>query len=103
MGDKLPKNFGKIPRSVVPFGDRLSGLCAMELAAAHGDPERVGAMIERLTNSLAFTISMAARGNPEASEEMLTGAISYLYEAATSHQKVAQLLGNSPSNNGGTR
>ena len=76
----------------VPFGDRLSGLCAMELADAHGNPERIGAMIERLLNSLAFTVAIAARGNPEGMNEMLQGAEAYLYESAASHQKAGSFL-----------
>lgn len=77
----------------VGFGDRLSALCAMELSDAHGDPERIGAMIERLVNSMAFTVAIAAKGDPKAVDEMLKGAESYLYEAATSHQKAGQFLG----------
>lgn len=88
-----PKDFGLLPKKRVPFGDRLSALCAMELTQARGNPGRLGEMIERLTNSLAFTIQIAVRGNPEDADTMLKGVESYLYEAATEHQKPAQLLG----------
>lgn len=87
-----PKNFGKEPDNPVPFGDRLSALCSVELAAVNDDPERAGEMIERLLNSLAFTIAIAARGDPKGMSEMLQGAESYLYEAAASHQTVAGAL-----------
>lgn len=90
---ELPPTFGTLPKQRVPFSDRLSGLCAMELAGAHGDAARIGEMIERLISSLAFTIAIAAKGNPKAVDEMLKGAEAYLYEAAASHQKAAQLLG----------
>lgn len=90
--NKPPADFGTIPQQRVPFGDRLSGLCAMELAAAHGDAERIGEMIERLTNSLSFTIAIAARGNPKGMDEMLKGVESYLYESATSHQKIGGFM-----------
>lgn len=89
---KLPKGFGNVPATRVPFGDRLSGLCAMYLAAGHGNPEVSGEMIERLLNSLAFTISMACKGDAKAMDEMLEGAVSYLYESATKHGPVAEAL-----------
>jgi hypothetical protein len=89
---KLPEEFGKMTKQRVPFADRLSGLCAMELAAARGNPERIGEMIERLTNSLSFTIAIAANGDPKGMDEMLKGIESYLYEAATSHQKVGAFM-----------
>lgn len=92
MDTKLPETWGDIPDQKVSFGDRLSGLCAMELAAAHGDPERIGEIIERLASSLAFTIAIAAHGDPDAMSEMLQGAESYLYEAASSHQKAGAFL-----------
>lgn len=86
------KDFGKLPEKRVPFADLLSALCAIELAAAKGNPERVGEMIERLANSLAFTIAIATNGDPKGMDDMLKGIEGYLYEAATSHQKVAAAL-----------
>lgn len=90
--NELPKGFGKLPEQRVPFSDRLSGLCAIELALAKGDPERIGEMLERLTNSLAFTIAIASQGDPKHMDEMLKGVESYLYEAATGHQKIGSFL-----------
>ncbi|WP_375414393.1 hypothetical protein [uncultured Bradyrhizobium sp.] len=87
-----PEHFGQEPERRVSFGDRLAGLCAIELSAAKGDPDRAAAMIERLLNSLAFTIAVASRGDPKGIGEMLQGAESYLYEAAADHQKVAGAL-----------
>ncbi len=74
------------------FGDKLSGLCAMELAAAHGNEARMGEMIERLSNSLAFTIAIATGGKAKAMQEMLTGVEGYLYEAATGHQRMGDFM-----------
>jgi len=64
----------------------------MELSAASGNPERSAEMIERLLNSLAFTIAIAARGDPRGMDEMLSGASSYLYEAAAGHAKMGQFM-----------
>lgn len=75
-----------------PFGDRLSALCAMELSGAHGDAERIGEMIERLLNSLAFTVAIATRGDPKAIDDMLTGASAYLYDTAAGHAKLGGLF-----------
>lgn len=88
----LPKDFGKIHETPVKFGDKLAGLCAMELAAAHSDPERIGAMIERLINSLAFTIAISVQGDAKAMDTALSGVESHLYEAASTHAKVAQFM-----------
>lgn len=87
-----PPRFGVIEKKRLPFGDLLSGLCATELSAAKADPERIGEMIERLTNSLAFTIAIAARGEPKGVSEMLEGAAAYLFDAAGSHQRPAELI-----------
>lgn len=79
-------------KKTLPFGDLLSGLCATELSAAKADPDRVAEMIERLLNSLAFTIAIGAKGDPKGMDQMLEGATSYLFEAAGSHQKAAALI-----------
>jgi hypothetical protein len=80
----------------IEFGDKLSALCAMELADAHGDADRIGAMIERLTNAVAFTVAIAARGDPKGMETMLQGAESYLYEAASGHGKMGKFMAGHP-------
>ena len=49
-------------------------------------------MMERLLNSLSFTIAIAATGNPEIMQEMLTGAEGYLYEAAADHRKIGDFM-----------
>lgn len=74
------------------FGDRLSAICAFELSDAHGDPDRIGAMIERLINSLSFTVAIAGGGDPERVGELLEGARSYLDNAAADHLKAAVFL-----------
>lgn len=92
MNNDLPDDFGKIAPQKVCFADKLAGLCGMELSAAKGDPERIGEMIERLTNAVAFTIAIASGGNAARMSEMLEGAESYLYDAATGHEKVGRFL-----------
>ena len=74
------------------FADRLSALVSKEMAEAHGDQERIGIIIERLIHSAAFTIAIAAEGNAKGMETLLHGADAYLYEAATDHAKVGQLM-----------
>lgn len=80
-----------------PFADRLSALCAMELSAAHGDLDRIGGMIERLINSVAFTIAIAAHGESDAMDKMLKGAEAYLYESSSGHGKMGRFLAHKPT------
>lgn len=89
---ELPSSFGEVPERKVKFADSLSALCAFELCRSEGDHERRGEMIERLLSSLAFTIAMAAKGDPRGMEEMLRGAEAYLYECAAGHAKIASTL-----------
>lgn len=74
------------------FPDRLSALCAMELSDCRGDPDRTGAMIERLINALGFTIAIAAEGDPGISSTMLEGAVAYLTEAVLEHAKTGAFM-----------
>jgi hypothetical protein len=76
----------------IKFADKLSALCAMELSDAQGDPERIGEMIERLINSLSFTIAIAAKGDPRGTSDMLEGAQAYLFSAAASHAKMGEFM-----------
>lgn len=77
----------------VGFRDKISALCALELSGKNRHPEALSEMIEALTNSLAFTVSMAAAGDPSRVQELLTGVEHYLYEATGSYAKVGKLLG----------
>jgi len=75
------------------FTARLSALTSAEMAAARGDGERLATMFERLLHSAGFTIAMMADGDKKRMDELLTGAESYLYEAAAEHAPVGKLLG----------
>lgn len=74
------------------FADKLSGLVAREAAASRGDPERFGAMIERLSASLGFTVALACRGHGPAIDEMLAGAEAYAHAEAVEKAPFAQLM-----------
>lgn len=74
------------------FGDRLAALCAQEMAAARGDRERAGAMIERLAASLGFSIAMAAGGEPGAIDELLAGAEGYAHAEAVDKAAFARMM-----------
>lgn len=75
-----------------PFGDKLSALCAVQLTVARKDPEAMGEMIERLINSLAFTIAIACKGDPKGMGDMIAGAEAHLNEQAASHARAARIL-----------
>lgn len=87
-----PPDFGKSPEPKLKFADALSAVCAMELSAAKDDPERIGEMIERLINSLSFTIAVACGGDTKRMDEMLTGAEGYLATAVTQHKKFGAFI-----------
>ena len=74
------------------FQDALSGICAKELADAHGDADRIGAMIERLASSLAFTIAMASGGDLRRMEELLQGAEGYMTATASGHARLGSFM-----------
>lgn len=74
------------------FEAALTGLCSKEAADAHGDPERMGVMIERLAASLGFTVAMAARGNGKAIDEMLEGATGYAHREAVEKAPFARFM-----------
>lgn len=90
--EKLPPNFGKTTDNPVPFGDRLSALVAFEMACAHGNPERMAEILERLLHSVSFTISIMAAGDPKRTENLLTGAEAYLTERAVGFAKFGRLI-----------
>lgn len=64
----------------------------MELTQVRGNADAAGEMIERLTNSLAFTIAICAQGDPDRMNTMIEGVNAYLLEAATGHQRAGQIL-----------
>jgi hypothetical protein len=74
------------------FGDQLSALCAKATADAHGKPDLMGEIIERLLNSTAFAIAIASGGERERMDNMLTGAEGYLVETAIGYMKVAAFM-----------
>lgn len=81
-------------KSTVCFADKLAGLCGVEASAAKNDSDRIADMIERLTNALAFTITIASSGDPHQTNTLVEGAIAYLLETSTQHQKSAGLFRN---------
>lgn len=79
-------------RAAIGFADKLSAVCSAELALAKKDPERMGAMIERLCNSLALTIAVACNGNHVGMDNMLEGANSHMAVMSADHARVVRAL-----------
>lgn len=88
----LPPNFGKLDENPVPFGDRLSGMVALEMSLAAGDPERMAAVLERLLHSVSFTIAIMGAGNRTRTENLITGAEAYLAEGAVGLSKFGEFM-----------
>jgi len=74
------------------FSDKLSGLVSLEMAAAHGNPDRMAEVLERLTASVGFTIAIMAKGSPEAANSLAEGASNYLVTEAARLQKFGKVM-----------
>ena len=75
------------------FADKLSRLCASNLAETDRSPEAMGEMIERLASTLGFVIAMAARGNPEVINDMLIAAEAHAHNEAVDKAPFARAVG----------
>ena len=76
------------PGAGCDFGERLAAMLAMETAAAAGDPERLGEIVERLVHMAAVTIAITAKGDSTGTNALLEVAADYL-QATTSHAALA--------------
>lgn len=74
------------------FADRLAALVSKEASAASRDPERMGAMIERLACALGFTAALAAGGDGPTIDRLLSGAEGYAHEEAVSKAPIAKFM-----------
>lgn len=74
------------------FEQQLSVLVAKSLSDAHGNPEQMGVMIERLSYGLALVIATAARGDKEGIEEFLMGVESYLANTTLSLVPLGKMM-----------
>jgi len=74
------------------FIERVQAMAAKEAAAAHGDADRLGAMVEGLARALGFTVAIACRGNAEAIDEMMTGAEAYAHAEAVEKAPFAAFM-----------
>lgn len=77
------------------FHDRLSAMLAKEATAASKAPdrhERMGDMIEGLARGLGFTVAIAANGNAETIDTMISGAERYALEEAADKAPFAQFM-----------
>ena len=71
------------------FEHQLSALVSKELA---GDADAVGALIERLTNSLGLAIAVSCGGDISQSDHIMTGVEGYLAECVADHAKLAAFM-----------
>ena len=71
------------------FESKLHAMVAKELT---GDAEQIGALIERLTNSLGLAVAVSSRGDAKAADTLLTGIDGYLVEAVAQHSKLARFM-----------
>lgn len=77
------------------FHDKLSSLLSKEAAASTKAPdraERMGDMIESVARGLGFTVAIAANGNAEAIDTMISAAERYALEEAADKAPFAQFI-----------
>lgn len=74
------------------FSDKLAALTSAEAVACPGNPERFGAMIERLCAATGFTIAMASGGDAKTISNMVHGAEGYIMEEVVQKSRVAQFM-----------
>lgn len=75
-----------------PFADDLSRLVAIEAAKARTDPERLSEMMERLAAALGMTVALAAKGDPQMIDTLMTGAEAYAHSEAVEKGRIARLM-----------
>ena len=64
----------------------------MVAAELTGDAKVIGALIERLTNSLGLAIAVSCRGDIGQADNMITGVEGYLAECIATHSKLAAFM-----------
>ena len=74
------------------FSKKLSALCTAEMSAARGDPDRMADMLERLCHTLGMTVAIAAGGNGEAIDQMISGVEGYVHTAAVDYSTIARAM-----------
>ena len=83
------------------FADDFARLMAIESAAARGDPQRLAAMVERLSSALGMAIAMAALGDPRVIDDLIEGATAFAHSEAVEKARAIRLLLGSVSRGGG--
>ena len=74
------------------FSEELARLCAKELPHARSDNERGAEFVEALASQLALGVAVLAEGRPEHISELLEGASSYMFEAASAKAPFGQFM-----------
>lgn len=74
------------------FASKLAALVSMEVAAAHGDADRIGWVIERLAVALGFSVALAARGDPATIDALMTGAEAHAHAEAVQRGPFARIM-----------
>ena len=76
------------------MSDEIGAICAKVLADAlkRRDADAIGALIERLARALGFSIAVAANGNKQVVEKLLSGAEAYAMEEAVEKAKFVAFM-----------
>lgn len=74
------------------FADKLAALLSGETQRCRGAPERYAALIERLAASLGFAVAMAAKGDPQMIDTLMTGAEAHAHQEAVDRAPIGKAL-----------
>lgn len=75
------------------FDVALVDVAGAELTHARKNPDRLAAMIERLTHTLAMTIAIGSGGDIAVAGTLSAGAQNYLDEAVADLMPIAKAVG----------
>jgi hypothetical protein len=78
------------------FSEKLAALCSAELVKARREPDRAGAMIERLCGSLGLTLAVTTGGDAAKIDKLIQGCEGQIHAAAVQHGEFARFIASLP-------
>lgn len=74
------------------FETALQALVSREASAAHGDADRMGAMIELQARALGFTVALASGGSPAGIDAFMPGVEGYIHGEAVQKAPLVRFM-----------
>lgn len=74
------------------FADKLAAICAKEITEGRGDPDRISAMLERLSHSLGMVVAEVGRGQPRDIDDVMEAVEAFIHAGAVDHAPLARMM-----------